>query len=77
MTNLVFLFGRIAEVTGQDAINMENVPDTDTVKLLLEKKYPALKNCSYVFAINRKFVNGNCKLNDGDEISLLPPFAGG
>ena len=77
MTNLVFLFGMLAEVTGQDTIDMENVPDTDTIKSWLNSKYPSLKNCKYVVAVNKKIINENYKLNDGDEVSLLPPFAGG
>lgn len=77
MTNLVYLWGMIAETTGQDTIDMENVPDTDTIRMWMEKKYPSLKNIRYVFAVNKKIVEGNCLLNDGDEVSLLPPFAGG
>lgn len=77
MTNSVFLFGRLVEIIGSEKISMENISDTHSLKSQLEERFPALRNCQYVFAVNRKICNENCKINTGDEISLLPPFAGG
>ena len=30
-----------------------------------------------MFAVNREYVNGNAPLHSGDELSLIPPVAGG
>ena len=32
---------------------------------------------STLFAINREYVKSDCVLEDGDELSVLPPLAGG
>ncbi len=41
--------------------------------------YPAiaLSSGSTAFALNRAHVRGDAPLNDGDEIAILPPVAGG
>jgi len=72
----VLLFGLLADVTGDSAIEME-ATDTDTLKKNLLNKYPALNNYRFQLAVNRKKIENNILLHGDDEIALLPPFSGG
>lgn len=70
-------FGQIAEVT-----QTENEPfdfSKQTVSELIEAlfiKYPELKNKDFKVAQNQEIVDAESQLT-GEEIALLPPFAGG
>ncbi len=71
-------FGMIAEAIGkaEEAINFSE----NTIGELdgfLKTKYVKLSALNYQFAVNQTMVEQNEKLNDNDEIALLPPFAGG
>lgn len=71
-------FGMIAEVTNvqQEKLDLE-VKTINDLKLTLIKKYPAITKLNYQFAVNQHLVEDNFQLTNGDEIALLPPFAGG
>lgn len=77
MKTTILFFGMLAEVTGTDKVEVENLSDTDTLIDYLIKKYPLLKNKTYRIAVNKKLITGKEALNEGDTIALLPPFAGG
>lgn len=67
----------IAEATGFSNLAIHNIHDTDSLKKELSVIFPKLKNCNYVFAVNKKITTNNCQFSNADEIALLPPFAGG
>ena len=46
-----------------------------SLKQELEIKYPALKKVNYSMAVNKNL--SEKKVKNGDEVALLPPFAGG
>jgi len=71
-------FGMIAEATNiqQEKLDVD-VQTINDLKLALIKKYPAITKLNYQFAVNQHLVEDNFQLNNGDEIALLPPFAGG
>ena len=71
-------FGMIAEATNiqQEKIDID-VQTINDLKLKLVEKYPAITKLNYQFAVNQHLVEDNFQLNNGDEIALLPPFAGG
>jgi molybdopterin synthase sulfur carrier subunit len=51
-----------------------------TVQMLLsglELRFPALKGLSYKISLNRELGRSDSQLKQGDEVALLPPFAGG
>ncbi|WP_346883396.1 MoaD/ThiS family protein [uncultured Algibacter sp.] len=70
-------FGQIAEVT---QIREESFKFSGNLvsELLdaLHLKYKDLKNKDFKVAQNQELVSGDVKLT-GDDIALLPPFAGG
>lgn len=71
-------FGMIAEATNiqQEKLDVD-VQTINDLKLKLVEKYPAIIKLNYQFAVNQHLVEDNFQLNNGDEIALLPPFAGG
>lgn len=71
-------FGMIAETTNvqQEKLDVE-VQTINDLKLTLIEKYPTMAKLNYQFAVNQNLVEDNFQLSKGDEIALLPPFAGG
>lgn len=72
----VLLFGVLADITGRSTIEME-AKDIDSLKVILSTQYPALIQHRFQFAVNREIIKNNIALKYGDEVALLPPFAGG
>jgi molybdopterin synthase sulfur carrier subunit len=73
----VLFFGVLAYKAENSSVVVENVNDLDELKRNLKAKFSFLENTSYLIAVNQTVVKGNIKLNDNDEIALLPPYAGG
>lgn len=74
----IIYFGMIAEATGlqqEELIFSENL--LEMLDRALQKKYPQIATLNYQFAVNKSIEREDFKLTDGDEIALLPPFAGG
>ncbi len=71
-------FGMIAEATNvqQEKLNLE-VKTIVELKGVLIARYPAIEKLNYQFAVNQNIVGNDFQLSNGDEIALLPPFAGG
>lgn len=71
-------FGMIAEATNvqQEKLNLE-VNTIVELKGVLIARYPAIEKLNYQFAVNQNIVGNDFQLSNGDEIALLPPFAGG
>ncbi len=74
---LVKFFGPLAEITGMSEMTMDIVSNTEALTESLRSKFPQLSEYKTLLSVNRKITNENLKLNDGDEIAFLPPFAGG
>ena len=70
-------FGLIAEVTGR---NSETIELSDTpisgLKEYLFTKYPVLQKKNFNIAQNQELVSDEAMVS-GQEIAILPPFAGG
>lgn len=73
----VVFFGELAELIGSEKLSFSNVIDLLELQKNLENTYPPLKNKFYKIAINQQIVTENCKLNNMDEIALLPAYSGG
>ncbi len=73
----VITFGLISEVLGTQKLKIKDCSNTDILKEELLKEHPKLKNLKFVIAVYKKIINSNTKLNNGDIVALLPPFAGG
>jgi molybdopterin synthase sulfur carrier subunit len=76
MSLKVIMFGRLADIAG-NSVSVNDVSDTDSLKVVLEKIYPALTGAKYVVAVNKQVIKGNTSLDKNSEVALLPPFSGG
>jgi molybdopterin synthase sulfur carrier subunit len=73
----VLFFGALIEATNISSIEIDNMYTSDEVLNHLHKKYPLLCHYKFSLALNQNFLTDNAKLNNNDELALLPPFAGG
>jgi len=73
----VLTFGEVADIVNTSSFDMNHVADIDTLKQLLENRFPQLKEIKYAIAVNKKIVNHNVTLEDESIVALLPPFSGG
>ena len=73
----VKLFGLLAGAAGKSELQIENASDTDSLKKQMFLNYPNLANKSFIVAVGKQIIRNNQKLQTGDEVALLPPFAGG
>lgn len=75
----VMYFGLVEEAI-QKKKEVVSIPEKCTVKTLnnvLLKAYPILKNITYQVAVDQNLPSEDTTLNEGAEIAILPPFAGG
>jgi len=74
-------FGITQEVCGKASESMELSVNTPLMTLVeaLHTRYSLLaqQKSSLRYAVNRKLVSMDTILQEGDEIALLPPIAGG
>lgn len=73
-------FGIIADITQkkEELFFMDNESNfLKNIQLKLEIKYPKILVINYSIAVNKKFLQNDILLKNGDIIALLPPFAGG
>jgi molybdopterin synthase sulfur carrier subunit len=73
----VKFFGLLADIAGKNSIQLENIPDMDSLKEKIFSMHPEMKRHKFLIASNKSIIKGNIPVNDGDEIAFLPPFAGG
>lgn len=72
----VLFFGVLTELSGKREEEIE-ATNLNELRLLLQNKYPLLKDYSFLISVNYRVMHENVALNDGDELAFLPPFAGG
>ena len=72
----VLFFGQLREVVIRDQLQLESVKTTKEARAALVQRFPDLAGCTFQMATNHE-LNSNKTLEDGDELALLPPFAGG
>ena len=72
----ILTFGQIAELCGNPRLEAD-VPDTDALQALLQAQFPALRDRTYVIAVDQKTIQRNTPLHSSSVVALLPPFSGG
>jgi len=73
----VMLFGQLKEIAGSDVLQVDNINNTDELKLRLESLFPQMASMKYAIAINKKVVSVNTAITQKCMVALLPPFSGG
>jgi molybdopterin converting factor small subunit len=74
--NLIY-FGSVMDITGTKTETFDAPATLDELNKMLVSRFPKLSVVSYRLSVNRQLATDNRQLADGDEIALLPPFAGG
>ncbi len=69
-------FGKIQDLIPEGKIETHSKTTDEFINELLVK-HPQLKGNIYRIGINKKIILNAELLNENDELSLLPPFAGG
>jgi len=79
MNLTVKYYGLVAEITGKNTEHLEykEMPSVKNLKQALQKEYPELEEATFQIAVNQQIADQETPIKDGDEIALLPPFAGG
>ena len=72
-------FGMLEEVVKSDSeiMKVNDSVTVDDMKMVILQKHPKLKKMNFQIARNLSIAAGDEKINDNDELALLPPFAGG
>jgi hypothetical protein len=70
----VIAFGQMTEVLGKRSLTLHNIPNTDQLKLQLQRLYPALNKINYFLAIDQEIISGNVVLRNNNLIALLPHY---
>ena len=73
----VLFFGILSEVTGKSTLELDDIENLRALKSYLWKTYPGIKDMDFRFAVNKEIIDGKIEFKNGDDIALLPPFAGG
>jgi molybdopterin converting factor small subunit len=73
----VLLFGVLADVTGTSIKTYNEVKSLGDLRLRIQDDFPEIVHYSYRISLNNEITDLDPKLSDGDEIALMPPFAGG
>jgi MoaE-MoaD fusion protein len=77
----VLFFGVLKELMGRgsEAVNLPNSATVGDLLAHYEKLIPGLKpvTASIAMSVNQEYAGAEAKLNEGDEVALLPPVSGG
>ncbi len=79
MNLTILFFGALTDAAGLSELklNTDKFADAGSLNVYLQSVYPKLSSKQYKIAVNQEVVGNDFRLNDGDEVALLPPFAGG
>jgi sulfur-carrier protein len=73
----VFFFGVLAEVTGTNLKFYREVRSLGDLKLRIQDDFPEIVHYNFRISVNNVITDNDPSLNTGDEVALMPPFAGG
>ena len=73
----VLFFGVLVEVTGCNLKFYSDAKSIGALKILIQDEFPEIVHYNFRMSLNNEIINNDPVLKDGDEIALLPPFAGG
>lgn len=73
----VLFFGVLVEVTGSNCKFYSGAKSIGALKLMIQDEFPEIAHYNFCISLNNEIVNNDRNLKDGDEVALMPPFAGG
>lgn len=73
----ILAFGQAIDIIGEANLEHFHANNTAELNRLLHKNFPLLQSIEYSIAVNKKIIQENTELHDGDTVAILPPFSGG
>lgn len=73
----VLFFGVLAEVSGTALKHYHDVKSANDLILRIQDDFPEMVHYKYRLAVNSEIIDDDRILKQGDEVALMPPFAGG
>jgi molybdopterin converting factor small subunit len=73
----VLFFGALSEISGREQQTIELSGNLGDLLNIINSENPELGNTRFSIAVNQEISPVDKELSDGDEVALLPPFAGG
>jgi len=79
----ILYFGSIRDITGTSSEHLSHAGTLSELISVLKTHYPGIQGTRFQVSINRQLIrtdelqSDTLRPSDGDEIALLPPFAGG
>ena len=73
----VLFFGVLSEVAGTGFRHYHNVKTVNDLKLRIFDDFPEMVHFNYRISVNNEITDSDLILKTGDEVALMPPFAGG
>lgn len=73
----VMFFGSLVDLIGKSQLLVNDCTDVQSIKEKVICEYPQLKDCVFLISVNKKLAKDNHRLQEGNEVAFLPPFAGG
>lgn len=70
-------FGAVSDLLKDTTIEIEDAASIRDLRHAVLRKYPELSQQYFRMAIGTRMAEDDSELMDGDEVSLMPPFAGG
>lgn len=71
------LTGILKDLAGKKVLFVSGCSKLSDLKKEIVNKHPEFSGYKYNLFINKEMPEGDPVLKEGDEISLIPPFAGG
>ena len=73
----VLFFGVLAEVSGTSIKHYHEVKSINDLRHRLQDDFPEIVHYNFRISLNSVITDDDLPLKSGDEIALMPPFAGG
>jgi molybdopterin synthase sulfur carrier subunit len=73
----VLFFGVLAEVSGTAIKHYQEIRSVSDLNRRIQDDFPEIAHYNFRISVNNMITDEDLLLNSGDEIALLPPFAGG
>jgi molybdopterin synthase sulfur carrier subunit len=77
MTVKVLFFGVLAEVAGTSCRHYSEVFSISVLMIRIQDEFPEIVHYDFRISVNNELIDNEPGLIDGDEVALMPPFAGG
>ncbi len=73
----VLFFGVLTDIAGTNIKTYRDVKSIGDLKLRIQDDFPEVAHYNFRVSLNNVLLENEPELKDGDEVALLPPFAGG